>query len=191
MLTIYLDLYIMAQKFRLRELRLKSEFSDRSGLVTENMTSTTPDKVVGTIFKAVLVDENGEFVVGKVGWAYTSRIHLDSGTLETGKIYPSYNGSFTAADAYVSAELPAGTTTLTLSEIKAILHQDVARTDIVLDLTKNGTSFQTLTMPTGTSTLTIANTTTFADGDKFAVVVTTWVASSIVGAEIFISYTLS
>lgn len=63
MLTIYLDLYIMAQKFRLRELRVKSEFSDRSGLVTENMTSATADKVVWTTFKNVLVNEDGELVV--------------------------------------------------------------------------------------------------------------------------------
>lgn len=53
----------MSQKFRLREARIKSEFNDRSWLVTENMTSSTANKVVGNTFKNVVVNENGEFVV--------------------------------------------------------------------------------------------------------------------------------
>jgi hypothetical protein len=53
----------MSQKFRVRELKIKSAVANRSGLITENMTSTTPDKLVGTTFKAVLVNENGEQVV--------------------------------------------------------------------------------------------------------------------------------
>lgn len=44
-------------------MRVKSETNNRSGIVTENMTSATPDQVVGTTFKNVQVNENGEFVV--------------------------------------------------------------------------------------------------------------------------------
>lgn len=58
----------MSQKFRVKQVRIKSELADRSGLVTENMTSATPDKEVGTTFKNVLVDENWEFVV----WTFCS-----------------------------------------------------------------------------------------------------------------------
>lgn len=54
----------MSQKFRVKEIRIKSELANRSGIVTENMTSATPDHEVGTSFKNVQVDENGEFVVG-------------------------------------------------------------------------------------------------------------------------------
>ncbi len=180
----------MSQKFRVREIAIKSQALHDSGIILENITAATP---IDTAAVPIGFNNTSQKLVrmSNASGSFTSRVHLDSGTLETGKVYPSYNGSFTAADAYVSIELPVGAATLTLSEVKAILHKDVARTDIVLDLTKNGVSFQTLTMPTGTSTLTIANTTTFADSDKFAVVVTTGVASSTIGAEIFISYTLS
>jgi hypothetical protein len=58
----------MSQKFRLSQLRLKSDTADRSWLVTENMTSATPDKAVGTTFKNVLVNETWEVVV----WSWTS-----------------------------------------------------------------------------------------------------------------------
>jgi len=53
----------MAQKFRVQEIKVKSWLSNRSGIITENMTSATPDKVVGTTFKNVLVNENWEQVV--------------------------------------------------------------------------------------------------------------------------------
>lgn len=54
----------MSKKFRLSQLELTSDTSNRSGLVTKNLTSATADKVVWTTFKNVLVDENGEIVVG-------------------------------------------------------------------------------------------------------------------------------
>jgi hypothetical protein len=47
----------------LKNLNIKSSANNRSGIVTENMTSATADKVVGTTFKNVLVNETGEQVV--------------------------------------------------------------------------------------------------------------------------------
>ncbi len=181
----------MSYKMRVKELRLKWELANRSWFVTENMTSATPDKVAGTSWKNVIVDENWEVMVGTVSDSEISRIHLDSWTLVTWWIYPSYNWTFSAADAYLSAELPSPYVLLTLSEAKIILHKDVARTTIIIELKKNWTTFQTLTLPTGTSTLTIANTTTFVDSDKLSVFVNTWVVSSTIGAEIFLTYKLS
>jgi len=52
----------MSKKFR-ENIEITSSDADRSGIVTTNMNSTTPDKVVGATFKAVLVNENGEYVV--------------------------------------------------------------------------------------------------------------------------------
>ncbi len=178
-------------KMRVKELRLKWELANRSWFVTENMTSATPDNAVGTTFKNVAVNETGEFVVQSASSNEISRIHLDSWTLVTWWIYPSYNWIFSAADAYISAELPAPYVLLTLSEAKIILHKDVARTTIIIELKKNWTTFQTFTLPTGTSTLTVPNTTTFVDSDKLSVFINTWVALSTIGAEIFLTYKLS
>ena len=61
----------MSQKFRVKQMRVKSESANRSGIVTENMTSATPDQIVWTIFKNVQVNENGEFVVWpNTGWGW-------------------------------------------------------------------------------------------------------------------------
>ena len=157
------------------------------------MTSATPDKVVGTTFKSVLVNETGEFVVGTSNTTETSRVHLDAWTLETGKRYPSYNGSswFPNAEKYLSVEIPMWYTTLTLSNVEIILHNDTTRTAIVINLLKNWTSFHTFTLPNWTSTLSAANTTSFVDGDRFSVEVTTGVAWSNIAAEIFLDYNLS
>lgn len=48
----------MSYKMRVKELKLKSELTNRSGLVTDNMTSSTPDQITGTTFKNVQVNEN-------------------------------------------------------------------------------------------------------------------------------------
>lgn len=53
-------------KMRVKELRLKWELANRSWFVTENMTSATPDKVAGTSWKNVIVDENWEIMVWDV-----------------------------------------------------------------------------------------------------------------------------
>ncbi len=61
----------MSYKMRVKELKLKSELTNRSGLVTDNMTSSTPDQITGTTFKNVQVNENGEFVVWPSwGWSW-------------------------------------------------------------------------------------------------------------------------
>ena len=68
----------MSQKFRVRELKIKSGTADRSGLVTENMTSSTANKVVGNTFKNVVVNENGEFVVDTLLVAWNEVIYKSS-----------------------------------------------------------------------------------------------------------------
>lgn len=55
-------------------MRVKSEANDRSGIVTENMTSWTADHVTGTSWKNVQVDENWEFVVWPSGWASATNL---------------------------------------------------------------------------------------------------------------------
>ena len=59
----------MSYKMRVKELRLKWELANRSWFVTENMTSATPNKVAGTSWKNVIVDENWEVMVGDVAAA--------------------------------------------------------------------------------------------------------------------------
>jgi len=53
----------MTQKIR-ADLEITSSSTDRSGITTINMNSFTPDHIVGTTFKNIQVNENGEFVVG-------------------------------------------------------------------------------------------------------------------------------
>lgn len=185
----------MSQKFRIREARVKSFANNRSGIITENMTSSTPDKIVGTTFKSVLVNETWEFVVWQE-WntTYVSRVALDVWTLITGEIYPLYNWwiTFPTGEKYRSIELPVWTTLLTVSSIKVILHNDIPRTTIVFNLLKNWISFATITLPNGVSTITVPNTTTFNDGDRFSVEVTTWLTIvNQIATEIFIDYNLS
>lgn len=61
----------MSQKFRVQEMKIKSWIANRSWLVTENMTSSTPNQVTGTTFKNVQVNENWEFVVWPSwGWSW-------------------------------------------------------------------------------------------------------------------------
>ncbi len=56
-------------------MRVKSESANRSGIVTENMTSATPDQIVWTTFKNVQVNENGEFVVWpNWGWGWATNL---------------------------------------------------------------------------------------------------------------------
>ncbi len=62
----------MAQKFRVQEIKVKSWLSNRSGIITENMTSSTPDKLVGSTFKTVLVNEFWEQVVWPESWPTTT-----------------------------------------------------------------------------------------------------------------------
>ncbi len=185
----------MSQKFRLSELKIKSWTTWRSWLITENMTSATADHLVGTSRKNVQVDENWEFVVWPLSSnACVSRIHLDSWTLIQGNIYPDYQEqSMTiTGDRYRSVELPTGYTTLTVTWVKTILHDDVARTNIVLNIRKNWANIHTVTLPTGTSTLdTTGLSLAFVDSDKFSIEVTTAPASNTIWAEIFISYTLA
>lgn len=96
----------MSQKFRVRELKIKSAIADRSGLVTENMTSATPDKVVGTIFKNVLVDENGEFVVWNntttPAIVYINKIFVSNGNASNVKVYNLTTNTVEATIATVS-----------------------------------------------------------------------------------------
>ena len=68
---LYNRLIQMSQKFRVQEMRIKSWTANRSWLVTENMTSATADQVIGTTFKNVQVNENGEFVVWP-SWGWSS-----------------------------------------------------------------------------------------------------------------------
>jgi len=68
----------------LNNIEIVSDSINRSWLTTENMTSSTPDKLVGTTFKSVLVNENGEFVV----WEDWTNIQSDWD--ETDPLAPSY-----------------------------------------------------------------------------------------------------
>lgn len=186
----------MSKKFRLSQLELTSNAANRSWLRTTNMTSSTPDTVIWTSFKNVLVNENWEFVVKWSSWvAMISRIHLDSGTLIQGNIYPDYQEqTMTIAwDRYRSVELPVWYTTLTMNGIKTILHDDTAvRWSFVLDIMNNGASVHTITLPSWTSLLdTTWLSIPFADGDKFSVVITTADSGNTVWAEIFISYNIA
>jgi len=125
---------------------------------------------------------------------YVSRASFDSWTLVQGNIYPDYqDGTMGVAEKHRSVELPAGVTTLIITEIKTILHNDVGwRWNIVFNIQKNGASIHTITLPDLTSTLTSWSLALPAvDGDKFSVEVTTADAANTVAAEIFISYTLS
>jgi len=80
----------MSQKFRVRELKIKSAIADRSGLVTENMTSTTPSKVVGTTFKNVVVNEAGEFVVDDLATVEKIYVAFSQGTVVALRREPSF-----------------------------------------------------------------------------------------------------
>lgn len=183
----------MAQKFRVQEIKVKSWLSNRSGIITENMTSSTADKLVGTTFKSVLVNENWEFVVWQTRPEQVSRIHLDSGILIQGNIYPDYQEQSMAAwEKYRSIELPAGITSLTISEVKTILHDDTVRGNMVFNIRKNGASVHTITLANGTSTVTQTwLNLSFVDSDKFSIEITTADANNTIGAEIILSYTLS
>lgn len=186
----------MSKKFRLSQLELTSNAANRSWLRTTNMTSSTPDTVIWTSFKNVLVNENWEFVVKWSSWvAMISRIHLDSGTLIQGNIYPDYQEQTMTIswDRYRSIELPVWNTTLTMNGIKTILHDDTAvRWSFVLDIMNNGASVHTITLPSWTSLLdTTWLSIPFADGDKFSVVITTADSGNTVWAEIFISYNIA
>lgn len=55
----------MAKKFR-EDIEIKSSLANHSWLVTKNMTSSTPDKIAGTSWKNVIVDENWEIMVWDV-----------------------------------------------------------------------------------------------------------------------------
>lgn len=68
----------------LNNIEIISDDINRSWLITENMTSSTPDKLVGTTFKSVLVNENGEFVV----WEDWTKIQSDWD--EADPLAPSY-----------------------------------------------------------------------------------------------------
>lgn len=186
----------MSKKFRLSQLELTSDAANRSWLRTTNMTSSTPDTVVWTTFKNVLVNENGEFVVKWGSWgAMISRVHLDSGTLIQGNIYPDYQEQWMtiAWDRYRSIELPVWNTTLTITNIKTILHDDTAvRWSFVFNVRKNWTSIHTITLPAWTSTIdTTGLSLSFSDSDKLSVMITTADTGNTVWAEIFISYTLA
>lgn len=184
----------MSKKFRLSQLELTSDSASRSWLRTVNMTSATPDKIAGTSWKNVIVDENWEIMVGDNS-SYVSRIQLDSSTLIQGNIYPDYNeqGMTIPADRYRSIELPSGFTTLTIDAIKTILHDDTAvRGSFVFDIRKNWTSIHTITLPAWTSMIdTTGLSIPFVDGDKLSIVITTADANNTVWAEIFISYKLA
>lgn len=99
----------MSQKFRVKQMRVKSEANNRSGIVTENMTSATADQVVGTTFKNVQVNENGEFVVWPNTWGW-SNIYTNDGTLTADRTVTmsndwSKNLTFTTADLNSKTEL--------------------------------------------------------------------------------------
>ena len=68
----------------LNNIEIISDDINRSWLITENMTASTPDKLVGTTFKSVLVNENGEFVV----WEDWTNIQSDWD--EADPLAPSY-----------------------------------------------------------------------------------------------------
>lgn len=68
----------------LNNIEIISDDINRSWLITENMTASTPDKLVGTTFKSVLVNENGEFVV----WENWTNIQSDWD--EVDPLAPSY-----------------------------------------------------------------------------------------------------
>lgn len=184
------------KKFRLAKLQLTSDTANRSGLQTVNMTSSTPDTVTGTTFKNVLVDETGEFVVSSAPiLSLNSRVHIDSWALIQWNVYPDYQEQTMtiAGDRYRSVELPVWYTTLTVSGVKTILHDDIAvRGSFVFDIMKNGASVHTITLPSWTSLLdTTWLSIPFVDGDKFSIVITTADSGNTVWAEIFISYNLA
>lgn len=184
----------MSKKFRLSQLELTSDAANRSGLRTTNMTSATPDHIVWTTFKNVQVNENWELVVWKSLQELVSRVHIDSWALIQGNIYPDYQeqAMTISADRFLSVELPTWTTTVTVTDIKTVLHDDITwRGNFVFTLRKNGTALHTITLPDLTSTVTSTWLSyTFADGDKFSVEITTADASNTVGAEILLSYNL-
>lgn len=187
----------MSQKFRVRELKIKSAIANRSGLVTENMTSATANKIAGTTWKNVIVDENWEIMVDSLSaWvSWISRIQLDSWTLIQGNIYPDYQeqAMTIGSDRYKSIELPSWYTTLTITNIKTILHDDVAvRGSFVFTVRKNWTAIHTITLVSGTSIVdTSSLSIPFADSDKLSIVITTADSGNTVWAEIFISYNLA
>lgn len=187
----------MSKKFRLSQLELTSDTAGRSWLVTENMTSATANKIAGTTWKNVIVDENWEIMVDSLSaWvSWISRIQLDSGTLIQGNIYPDYQEQWMTigADRYRSIELPSLYTTLTITNIKTILHDDVAvRGSFVFTIRKNWTAIHTITLAPGTSIIdTSGLSIPFADSDKLSIVITTADSWNTIWAEIFISYTLA
>lgn len=186
----------MSKKFRLSQLELTSDAANRSWLRTTNMTSSTPDTVIWTSFKNVLVNENWEFVVKWSSWvAMISRIHLDSGTLIQGNIYPDYQEQTMTIswDRYRSIELPVWNTTLTITNIKTILHDDMTvRWSFVFNINKNWTSIHTITLAQWTSVLDTGSLSLwFIDWDKLSITITTADTNNTVWAEIFISYTLA
>lgn len=183
----------MAQKFRVQEIKVKSWLSNRSGIITENMTSSTADKLVGTTFKSVLVNENWEFVVWESSSTQIARIHLDSWTLIQGNIYPDYQEQTMGnGEKYLSIELPSSVTNITVTEIKTILHDDTTRGSIVINVRKNWTSVHTITLPNWTSTVTTSGLSiSFVDWNKFSLEITTADAGNTIWAEIFLTYNLS
>ena len=124
-----------------------------------------------------------------------SRVHIDSWALIQWNVYPDYQEQTMtiAGDRYRSVELPVWYTTLTVSGVKTILHDDTAvRGSFVFDIMNNGTSVHTITLPSWTSSLdTTWLSIPFVDGDKFSVVITTADSGNTVWAEIFISYNLA
>lgn len=191
-----LIIILMSKKFRLSQLELTSDAANRSWLRTTNMTSSTPDTVIWTSFKNVLVNENWEFVVKWSSWvAMISRIHLDSGTLIQGNIYPDYQEQTMTIswDRYRSIELPVWNTTLTITNIKTILHDDMTvRWSFVFNINKNWTSIHTITLAQWTSVLDTGSLSLwFIDWDKLSITITTADTNNTVWAEIFISYTLA
>ncbi len=91
----------MSYKMRVKELKLKSELTNRSGLVTDNMTSSTPDQITGTTFKNVQVNENWEFVVSwETSWVCDATIVSNAEILWLDKwdIWMTVCWSWTSAD---------------------------------------------------------------------------------------------
>lgn len=300
----------MAKRHDVRQMIITSDTNNRSGLVTTKMTSSTADHVVGTSFKGVQVDENGEFVVSHlwfpvtyihwdatltasdanktfmvedsdaIGWdnyaeitlppansvsnwdiiiiknneqywedqevvvfqngsdlfdkyysalsllsldwhgrsglilvsdwvdSWTvsatankvpfppvetgvSRIHIDSWALIQGNIYPDYQEQTMTilADRYMEIKLPNWYSTITITDIRTVLHDDTVRTNIVLNIRNNWTNVHTITLPNGTSVLNQASLSIpFINTDKLSIEVTTAPTGNTIGAEIFMSY---